>query len=619
MAARENSGPGTLVLVGDGSGASINWDVRAGRVEVGGTGFGSMSRVEVFDESTVRLIDDTTLGSITNFSPIEYNARLELNGHTLTLARGSTILPAISGPGTLVIPAGQTAEFDVIPDSIDSGYALHAEGTVEINDISTYFDTPFAAIVIGADGLVTGNNLRPDVGTGRLAGTGRLDTRYLRFGGDDSSGTFAGVLENTELCVKQGTGSYTLSGDNNITGEVVVEGGELAFSSPQSVGTPTEIEIQPGAQLNLMAGSSVNRIIGGGTLNIIGSSVTLGENGSNSNLGGALLGFFNSNLRKRGGGTLTISGDTSGFQGFFDVQGGTCVFEGVSLVPNGFVSVNGLGTLRGHGEIASSLLVQNLLTVSPGQTLRLTGVDKRNFGLFEAPATSVLTMDNVSVLQDGNGPFGTIRADGGTVRLGDHTEITDGTIEAVNGGTIELAGQAVLRDAMIVGSITRLAGGGLELDNSALTLASGDTLSVLLDQDDAGTTAVITGAGSADLAGTLHLEFADGFTPATGDRFPIIGGTTPNDISVSGTFDTATLPDLGANVLRLNETPTGIDAVVTCTADLAQPYGVLDLSDINSFVSGFVSSDLAVDLDGNGILDLSDIGLFIAVAVDGCP
>ena len=86
-----------------------------------------------------------------------------------------------------------------------------------------------------------------------------------------------------------------------------------------------------------------------------------------------------------------------------------------------------------------------------------------------------------------------------------------------------------------------------------------------------------------------------------------------------GAFDAVIAPDLGADILRLNETPTGVEAVVTCLADLAQPYGILDLSDINSFVSGFLASDPAVDLDENGILDLADIGLFIAVVVDGCP
>lgn len=54
-------------------------------------------------------------------------------------------------------------------------------------------------------------------------------------------------------------------------------------------------------------------------------------------------------------------------------------------------------------------------------------------------------------------------------------------------------------------------------------------------------------------------------------------------------------------------------------ADLAEPFGVLDLNDIGSFVSGFVAADQISDLDGNGLFDLSDINLFISAFLAGCP
>ena len=54
-------------------------------------------------------------------------------------------------------------------------------------------------------------------------------------------------------------------------------------------------------------------------------------------------------------------------------------------------------------------------------------------------------------------------------------------------------------------------------------------------------------------------------------------------------------------------------------ADLAEPFGVLDLADINAFVSGFVSQNPAADLDDNGIFDLSDINLFVGAFLAGCP
>ncbi len=54
-------------------------------------------------------------------------------------------------------------------------------------------------------------------------------------------------------------------------------------------------------------------------------------------------------------------------------------------------------------------------------------------------------------------------------------------------------------------------------------------------------------------------------------------------------------------------------------ADLAEPFGILDLTDINMFITGFLAQDPISDLDGNGLLDLSDIGMFLSQFVGGCP
>lgn len=54
-------------------------------------------------------------------------------------------------------------------------------------------------------------------------------------------------------------------------------------------------------------------------------------------------------------------------------------------------------------------------------------------------------------------------------------------------------------------------------------------------------------------------------------------------------------------------------------ADLAQPFGLLDLSDINAFVSAFTGNLPAGDLNSDGLFDLSDINLFISAFTGGCP
>ncbi|USN99777.1 MAG: hypothetical protein H6810_03715 [Phycisphaeraceae bacterium] len=54
-------------------------------------------------------------------------------------------------------------------------------------------------------------------------------------------------------------------------------------------------------------------------------------------------------------------------------------------------------------------------------------------------------------------------------------------------------------------------------------------------------------------------------------------------------------------------------------ADLAPYWGILDLQDINAFITAFVNGQAIADLNGDGILDLRDIQIFITDFVAGCP
>jgi len=55
-------------------------------------------------------------------------------------------------------------------------------------------------------------------------------------------------------------------------------------------------------------------------------------------------------------------------------------------------------------------------------------------------------------------------------------------------------------------------------------------------------------------------------------------------------------------------------------ADIAEPFGVFDLSDVDAFLPAFVAGDAAADLAAPaGVLDLSDIDAFISAFLAGCP
>jgi hypothetical protein len=65
--------------------------------------------------------------------------------------------------------------------------------------------------------------------------------------------------------------------------------------------------------------------------------------------------------------------------------------------------------------------------------------------------------------------------------------------------------------------------------------------------------------------------------------------------------------------------PGGVRLIVTCSADLAPPVGLLDLADITAFVGGFAASEPIADLaEPFGLFDLADITAFVAAFLAGC-
>ncbi len=63
----------------------------------------------------------------------------------------------------------------------------------------------------------------------------------------------------------------------------------------------------------------------------------------------------------------------------------------------------------------------------------------------------------------------------------------------------------------------------------------------------------------------------------------------------------------------------GVAEIHACIADLAPPFGLIDLDDVNAFTAGFLAQDPIADLNADGLFDLSDINLFVDSFLAGCP
>ena len=105
-------------------------------------------------------------------------------------------------------------------------------------------------------------------------------------------------------------------------------------------------------------------------------------------------------------------------------------------------------------------------------------------------------------------------------------------------------------------------------------------------------------------SGTLCSE-----VPCTGACFiPATGNCAPD-------FDKPTCDLVGGDW----QGPGTTECNDSCPADCDES-GVLNLDDIDCFVSGFLAVDTAIaDCDGNGVLNLDDIDCFVAAFLAGCP
>ena len=58
----------------------------------------------------------------------------------------------------------------------------------------------------------------------------------------------------------------------------------------------------------------------------------------------------------------------------------------------------------------------------------------------------------------------------------------------------------------------------------------------------------------------------------------------------------------------------------SCPADLVEPFGVLDLADVQAFIVAFQNTDNAADLAAPfGVFDLADLAAFVQAFMAGCP
>ncbi|MEM7756441.1 MAG: hypothetical protein AAF297_12510 [Planctomycetota bacterium] len=140
----------------------------------------------------------------------------------------------------------------------------------------------------------------------------------------------------------------------------------------------------------------------------------------------------------------------------------------------------------------------------------------------------------------------------------------------------------------------------VDLDGAAL----GDWMRVSVVSPDGATLGVAAGPGVVDDSGSALTQFGH-----------LMGTVEPGAEVVIETLTPLADPATGAtrrvdsrSIARL------------FTADLAEPFAVLGMEDVDAFIAGFVAGDCAFDFDGSGYVDLGDVDVFLSLFLGGsCP
>ena len=120
----------------------------------------------------------------------------------------------------------------------------------------------------------------------------------------------------------------------------------------------------------------------------------------------------------------------------------------------------------------------------------------------------------------------------------------------------------------------------------------------------AGDFRVLPGSPAVDSGDSFNVSFLGMSVDLDGNPRIFDDPDTPN----TGLFDPI---DMGA--YELSVTPD-------CPADLAEPFGLLDFSDVLAFLTAFGSMDPAADMDAPfGVYDFSDVLAFLTAFGAGCP
>jgi len=492
------SGTGSTVVLNGGSISGGTLSTTGGGIieEEGGT---TLTNVTISTGSTVNILDSQTVnlgaGTITNNGALNENSA---GNNTFISVAGSTTL---AGTGTLTLS-------NHIQNFIQGGGTLTNNETIQGSG-----QIGNGNLTLVNNGTIDANQptelvINPNGGTTNTSTMEATAGGTMEFRGDTITNTGVGTILST------GTGSVV-----DLNG-VTVNGGTLTTTSGglmQAYGNAVlnGVTISSGSAVHVLDNNVVQLNTGTITNN---GTINLDSAGNNT-----FLLILGGPVTLTGGGSVVLSDH---FQNFVqDTTGGTTLtnvnntISGSGQIGNGNMSL--INDAAGIVDAVSA--TGKTLTINPGTAV---GAGTTNLGLMEASSGGTLVLNDL-VTNTG----GTIEAlAGGVVNLAG-TDLIGGTLTSVGTGFIQGFGNAVL-DGTSGHAVTLTAGSNLfipDTNNMSATgtLTNNGTLTINSTGDNtfltvaSGNTLTLTGTGTLQMSNHIQ-NFIQG------------GGTLNNQETIQG-------------------------------------------------------------------------------------
>jgi autotransporter-associated beta strand protein len=274
-------------------------------------------------------------------------------------------------------------------------------------------------------------------GAGSVRGGGSLYTGY-----DNTSTTFSGIISGSTTLLKEGNGTFTLSGANSYSGQTWVDAGTLQVGTDFAIPAASAVILRAGSTLDLQFwGDRIGSLSGVG--NVINHAGLLWTGGDNTSTGfSGVMSGNSGRLVKEGNGVFTLAGANT-YTGFTVISGGTlrigtelaipasnavAMTTGTTFDLNNFNST--LGSLAGRGSV--TLGSGSLTTGGNNSSTEFNGVISGNGGKLVKQGSGIFTLH------------------------GDHTYTGSTTVSA---GTLRVTAGTLLNSPITVQSGATLGGG----------------------------------------------------------------------------------------------------------------------------------------------------------------